>query len=113
MEPIRLIPTLAILAAFIPNATFVLLFSRVDWKKSPASQAIMLLAFVTMVTLALALGRQLGYPPPDWVRGPLYSLIAVAMWFLLIMFFVVQRRGRRRDEKRLIDRHEAENELSV
>jgi protein-S-isoprenylcysteine O-methyltransferase Ste14 len=91
---------------------FVFLFSRIDWKRNAASRAVMVLASVALITLSLALGRQFGYPPPDWVRGPAYALIALAMWFLLISFLVIQHRGRRRDEAKLLADQARDDELA-
>jgi protein-S-isoprenylcysteine O-methyltransferase Ste14 len=99
-EHVQLVPTIGVVSAWVPSV--ILLFFMVRLReRNAATNAILVLDVVAVITLSLALGRQFGYPPPDWVRGPAYALIAVAMWFLLISFIVIQRRGQDRDRRRL------------
>jgi protein-S-isoprenylcysteine O-methyltransferase Ste14 len=107
---LELWPTVAVFTAWLPTVISFFLFLRIDWRRNAATRAVMVLITVALVTISLALGRQFGYPPPDWVRGPVYLAIGIAMWFLLISFVVIQRRGRQRDEKRLVAEEQARSD---
>ena len=100
-DPLLLLGDLALALGAVGAILFVVLYAvRSKWRRTLAGRSIMYVMIALILTTLVPLATLfygVDSPVRPWVRLGSYSLVCVAIWWMLLTLLRLQRRGKVRN----------------